>query len=72
MASTSARAAARSDPGLPSALCEDELRRTSGAALHQGHPHRGLSGDLNILSLTPYDQINSQELFFKTFPINFL
>lgn len=45
MASAGAWAATRTDPRLPSPLCQDELWRTTGAAFHQRHPHRGLSGD---------------------------
>lgn len=45
MASTGTRIAARSDQGLPGPLCEDELWRTSGSALRQGHPRRRISGD---------------------------
>lgn len=49
MASTGTRTAARSDQGLPGPLCEDELWGTSGSALRQGHPHRGISGDFVCL-----------------------
>lgn len=45
MASAGTWAATWTDPRLPSPLCQDELWRTTGAAFHQGHPHRGLSGD---------------------------